>query len=111
MKKIDVNSIPVSTHIFGREIITKIDEPHVRMQGKFGEARIGPNEIAVVTECSTGKITPEEIKLTYLHELIHFILNFTGYDRVIDEGKKIEEEQFVELLASGFYQYLKNVKY
>ena len=43
--------------------------------------------------------------------MIHFILNFTGFETMIRDQEKIDLEQFVELMASGIYQYEKTKKY
>ncbi len=114
MKKpiiIDYNSIPKQIELFGRTIKTIDDSEKLSINKNYGEARYGINELALNTLIDNKKITSEEIKLTYLHEMIHFILIFAGYDSILRENTKIDLEQFIELLAVGFYQYEKSVKY
>lgn len=107
-KPIGINRIPKEVDIFGRKIKTVIDNDS---HGRFGEARYGVNEIMVNDKIMGKDCTEEENKLTYLHELTHFILTFTGFDDLIGKGEKINLEQLVELIASGIYQYEKSAKY
>lgn len=108
---IDHNSVPKSIQLFGRTIETINDSDHLNVKKCFGEARYGENNIALSDKVGNTPITEEEIKLTYLHEMMHFILNFTGYQEIIEKNIKIDLEQFVELMSSGIYQYEKSAEY
>jgi hypothetical protein len=108
---INHDSIPKQIELFGRTIKTVDDSAELGYNKHLGEARYGANEVAVATNIMGNKINPEEIKLTYLHEILHFILSFTGYQEIIKNDTKIDLEQFIELLASGIYQYEKSAKY
>jgi hypothetical protein len=110
-KPIALNGIPKSIELFGRTIRTIDDTEKLGISGNYGEARYGVNEIAVNRLIHGKEITPDELKSTYLHELLHFILNFTGYEMIIRDGGRIDLEQFIELVASGIYQYEKSAKY
>lgn len=105
-KPIDHNSIPKEITIFGRKIKTLLSH---NLESKYGEARYGANEIQVNTRVSGTEITKEENKLTYIHEMMHFILNFTGYERVLSD--KVDIEQFIELMSAGIYQYEESRKF
>lgn len=105
----DYNKIPKSIEIFGRTIQTILPES---LEGRYGESRYGINEIAVGNKMPSGKeVSIEEKKVTYLHEMLHFILNFTGFQQQIIENKPIDLEQFIETVAGGIYQYEKTAKY
>lgn len=103
------NRIPKTAEIFGRIVITDRKEvlPNV-----YGEARYGQNTIGIAETLTDGcKVSDEEKKITYLHELLHFILMFTGFDNLLRTKQKIDIEQFVELLAAGIYQYEKSATF
>jgi len=108
---IDHNSIPKSIEIFGRTVEVIDDTPNLNVSRDYGQARYGCNQIALSNKVNNGNITEEEKKLTFIHEMFHFILNFTGYESIIREGGKIELEQFIELLSAGIYQYEKSALY
>jgi hypothetical protein len=104
------NSIPKSVELFGRLIKTSNESTKLNLTRNFGEARYGLNQIALAFHINGEPITPEETKITYLHEMLHFILNFTGYEMQLRE-KGIDIEQFIELMASAIFQYEKTAKY
>lgn len=103
------NSIPKQVELFGRTVRT-VDETGKMDSHNFGQARYGCNQIAISKVVGGNEVTDEELKLTYLHELMHFILNFTGFESQIKQTN-IDMEQFVELMAAGIYQYEKSGKY
>jgi hypothetical protein len=109
--KITVNSIPKQIELFGRTIKTLDDTIVLNVKKCYGEARYGTNEIALSKLVNGGEVSDEENKCTYIHEMLHFILNFTGYQSIIENGGKIELEQFIELLSAGIYQYEKSAQY
>lgn len=102
--------IPKTVELFGRVIRTYNETAKLNLTGNFGEARYGSNQIALAFDVKGAPVTPEELKITYLHELLHFILNFTGFE-VQMRDKGIDIEQFIELMAAGIYQYEKTAKY
>ena len=103
------NSIPKTIELFGR-LIKVSDETGSINSKAFGEARYGSNQIAVSKTVGSNHVTGEELKLTFLHEMFHFILNFTGFEKQFVE-KGIDLEQFVELMAVGIFEYEKSAKY
>lgn len=109
--EINYNSIPKSIELFGRTVETIDDSTILNVKKLYGEARYGTNVIAISNLVGDRPVTDEEIKLTYLHEMMHFILNFTGFQEMILENKKIDLEQFVELMSAGIYQYEKSAQY
>lgn len=104
-------TIPKKIELFGRTISIIDDTEKLNLKGNYGEARYGINEIALNLKFKDKNISVDEVKTTYLHEMLHFILNFTGYEQIIRNGEKIDIEQFIELLASGIYQYEKSAEY
>lgn len=106
-----VTDIPTEVELFGRKITTIYDTDKLSILRNYGEARYGVNEIAINRKIESNLVSADELKSTYLHELLHFILNFTGYESVIKNGERIDIEQFVELVSSGIYQYEKSAKY
>lgn len=104
------NRIPRSVELFGRLIKTYNETAKLNLTGNYGEARYGSNQIALALDVKGAPVTPEELKITYLHEMLHFILNFTGFQQQF-QNKEIDIEQFIELLAAGIYQYEKTAKY
>ena len=104
------NQIPKTIDLFGRTLTTVDDSTRLNLLKLFGEARHGINHIVLSGVVNDRKISDEELKLTYLHEMLHFILIFAGYDPII-RASDIDIEQFIELLASGIYQYEKSADY
>lgn len=109
--KKDYNSIPKQVEMFGRTIMTVDDTDRLSILRNYGEARYGSNEIALNSRIGDRPVSVEELKLTYIHEMFHFILNFTGYETIIKDNIKIDLEQFIELIAAGVYQYEKTAKF
>lgn len=105
------NRVPKQIELFGRTIKTLDETERLTQSRNYGEARYGVNEIALNTKINGNPVTKDELKATYLHELLHFILNFTGYEMIIRDGGRIDLEQFIELVAAGIYQYEKTAKY
>lgn len=99
--------IPSEVELFGRKIQTIDETERLTLTKNFGEARYGINKIAL----NRNNVSSDELKLTYLHEMLHFILNFTGYQELINKSDTIDLEQFIELLSSGIYQYEKSAKF
>ena len=87
-KPADYNLIPKTVELFGRVVKTVDDTERLNLVRNFGEARYGFNEIAIARSLSTSPISEEEIKLTYLHEMMHFILNFTGFETIIQKEER-----------------------
>lgn len=111
IENINYNSIPKEIEIFGRTIKTVDHSEKLNAINVYGEARYGSNEIEMTYYLPDRTISEEELKLTYLHEMFHFILNFTGYEEILKSIGKVDMEQFIELMATGFYQYEKSKKY
>lgn len=104
------NRIPNQVELFGRVIKTVDDSIVLNLIRVFGQARAGVNQIALCTNIGGEVIAPEELKVTYIHELLHFVLQFTGYETILRD-KGIDIEQFIELLSSSIYQYEKSAKF
>ena|SRR5688572_706686 len=105
----EYNRIPKKIELFGRVLTTIEDNAKLNFTRSFGEARYGVNQIAIANRFAELDIPNDERKITYLHEMLHFILNFTGYEKAI--GDAVDIEQFIELMASAIYQYEKSAEY
>lgn len=111
MSKPAYQLIPKQIELFGRVIKTFLDTERLGIKGVYGEARYGENQIGINPKMGSGAdVSDDEIKLTYLHEMLHFILNFTGIEKQLLDAE-FDVEQFIELVASGIYQYEKTAKY
>ena len=111
MSKPQYQKVPKQIELFGRVVKTFFDAEKLGIRGVYGEARYGQNEIGINPKMQSGAaVSDDEIKLTYLHEMMHFILNFTGLEKQLHDSQ-FDVEQFIELLASGIYQYEKSAKY
>lgn len=111
MTKPTYKKIPKQIELFGRVIKTFYDSDRLGVKNVYGEARYGQNQIGINKKLQSGAdVSDDEIKLTYLHEMLHFILNFTGLEKQLHDTD-FDVEQVIELLASGIYQYEKSAKY
>lgn len=102
--------VPKQIDLYGRTVKTFDDSERLNIAGNFGEARYGINQIALALNMGGQKIPADELKMVYLHELMHFILYFTGFEKLLVE-RGIDLEQFVDSMANGIYQYEKSAKY
>lgn len=103
--------IPKEIELYGRTIKVAMESEKLGLKGVFGEARYGENNILLnPTTLSGTDVSADEIKLTFIHEMLHFILNFTGLQKQLEDSE-FDLEQFIELLSAGIYQYEKSAKY
>lgn len=103
--------IPKQIEIYGRTIKVLMESEKLGAKSVFGEARYGENAIHLNPLTLTGNdVSADEIKLTFIHEMLHFILNFTGLQKQLEDSD-FDLEQFIELLSAGIYQYEKSAKY
>lgn len=99
------NSIPKTTEIFGRVIQTIIDNEKMDKLDLIGQADFINNAVYLSDSSEDNKFPLDELKITYIHEILHFILNFGEYDKIFEE-KGIDIEHFIDVVASGIYQAL-----
>ena len=99
--------IPKSTQIFGREL--KVEHKETKVSGLYGEINLRTGIVTLAKNTKEYPISPDELEVTYLHEITHFILNKTGFEeKLVKAG--IDLEDIVETFAMGMYDALKNSK-
>lgn len=100
-----------NTQIFGREI--KIEHRHVKEDCKsstlYGSIDLKTGTVILRKSQVGDWISDDEREITYLHEIIHFILNKMGYEEKLEKAN-INLEDLVETIAIGIYDALKNAK-
>ncbi|KKK65556.1 hypothetical protein LCGC14_2972980, partial [marine sediment metagenome] len=63
------------------------------------------NKITLASKEARRTISKDEIDITFIHEVIHFILQKTKYPDLNND------EQFVTLMARALHQVLTTIKY
>lgn len=99
------NQVPKSTEIFGRTIEVVINDQEMDDKKLLGEARYHINKIFLAKIVDGDNLPEDEKMITFIHEVLHFILAFSGYEEIFKK-KKIDIEQFIESMASGIYEAL-----
>lgn len=99
--------IPYEFSLFGMTIRVEWDDTLVDREDCQGTAYYRENRITL--QSFDGKNfknrAKEQIEVTFLHELFHMIFNSMGRQELN------EDEKFIKLLSSLFYQYLVTAKY
>ena len=85
--------------IYNGQIIDIVFEDDLEDDDKIGEARYNNNQIALQSP-KNDEYCVNQIEVTYLHEVIHTILENMGYK------KESNNEHLVEVLATGMYQFI-----
>lgn len=95
--------IPNRTEILSRKVKVKFEHDNVR--GINGNIDCNTGEMTLYTNYRGIAFPQEEVEITYLHEIMHFILAKTGWSSKLDK-RGIDEEELVEDIAIGIYQAL-----
>jgi Zn-dependent peptidase ImmA (M78 family) len=95
--------IPLKFNLIDKEISVEISDSIRDYYCLNGHCIIDKGLIQV--QSNNPSLPPEEMELTFLHELVHMILMTIGYTKISDD------EQFVELFARCFHQYKKTAIY
>lgn len=97
-------NIPKTIQIIGREIKIEYDENIMRDDDNIGLAKIREGKILLVPiGTKTTNVTKESIEVTFIHELLHYILHSTRY------YKLHSDEDFVSRISEVLYQVIKQI--
>lgn len=97
--------IPGSFELFAQKIKIQYDEQLGFEKQCYGIADYDKNLILLQPNTNGCERDEDQIEQTYLHEIIHFILNRGGY------SKLSKNEDFVDSFSNGLHQVLKSSKY
>jgi len=97
------------TQVFGRDIKITFVNKEDTSENKiwYGAVNLRTSEIYLRKENKGNHINKDEIEITYIHELMHYILTKAGYSQKL-ENAGIDEEELVEMIAVGLYDAIKN---
>jgi hypothetical protein len=94
--------IPKSFWLLGNKINVEYNE-NLIMDGTLGKSYLDENRIELLTTIGRIVRTPESVKQTYLHELVHLIFYHSGYKDLTLDEKLVE--MFAQLLYQAFVTY------
>ena len=97
--------IPKRVKLFGSTINIIFDDKTCESNSGYGSAIFKEDIIYLRKNAHGNGIKETEIECTYLHEIIHFILNKNGYNKLCDD------EDFVSRLARSLHQVLTTQEY
>lgn len=97
--------IPEKFDIFGQTFKVVLDDELYETTGNMGECNNHTGIIKLQTDVSGYRLSGDEIKETYLHEVIHAIFSKIGFKSLCND------ENLVELFANALYQVLKTSEY
>jgi hypothetical protein len=95
--------IPKSFKLHGQTIKVKYVTNLVYKQGAFGQAKYVENRIELQPNTKDVPVPYEQVEETFLHEMIHHILNHMGGKY---ESELKSDEEFVEGFAQLLHQGL-----
>ena len=97
--------IPTQFEIGGRTVKIKYKKNMVDESDSVGYARYRKNEIWLQEKCDGVYRHPDQIQESYCHEIVHWILNMMG------ENKLNDDEKMVSQFAQYLHQILKTSEY
>lgn len=97
--------IPHSFQLQGRTIEVVFDNERCNSAGAFGLADLNFNKILLANSHDGKDLPSSMIQFTLLHEVIHFVLDSMG------EEKLGANEKFVDQMAGYLHQILETSKY
>lgn len=104
--------IPKSFKILGQTIrVVFTGEPFNDRDGTMGYASYRRNEVQLRPSTEVTPLSEEQLEMNFLHELLHFIVYFSG---AAVSGKKDylhQEEEFIDLTAGLLHQALSTMEY
>lgn len=107
-KKLDyykLYGIPRSIFVFAHKIDIIFDEKLADDYNYNGLADYNKGIIILQPDCEGFHRTPESVRTTFWHEVIHFILRTLGYEKLA------EDETFVSLMGYAIHQIIDTAKY
>jgi len=96
--------IPKELKIIGRTIKVVVDDELTNRNDTYGEAHYRYDKIYLQPRVKGIPRTPQSIQITFLHEIIHFILEG------LRESDLRNNEKFVGPFSEVLYQVLKDNK-
>lgn len=96
--------IPKEIQIVGRKYKIKFDNADMEQEDSAGMIRYRIQEITLKDKYGDQKRSPECIKISFLHELIHAMLY------AINEHQLRNEENFCNKLSEVLYQVVKQIE-
>lgn len=96
--------IPVSVELMGNLIEVILRDDLLSEKERIGEAVLDQYKIHIQNP-NTGPIAVQLAEQAYWHELVHFMLHFTGYTELCFD------EKLVDLLGQLLYQASKTASY
>lgn len=97
-------TIPATIQIAHKTIQVKMRDDLVFEEDKQGIASQRRNEIWIQANCDGWAMSHEDTVETYIHEVLHFVLNATGYP---DQSS---DEMFVGRMSRGIAQAILTAK-
>lgn len=98
--------IPKKIKVIGRELEIEWDKELIAREDVKGQASFRYQTLKIQPSTSSYPRKQEDIEITFLHEILHFIFFYIEAER--DCGK--EYEKLVTRLAEVLYQVLKDNK-
>ena len=109
MRKRKYPNIPNQTEILGRKIVVKYNTPRLIERGLYGSMNCVTGELHLAETVAGNKVPVEEIEITYWHEVLHYIFNKNGYEKIFHDNN-IDLEKIVEDTAVGIHQAINKAK-
>jgi len=92
--------IPKSFKLFGSTITVTFDNDKCCSNASYGLTHYKSNAITLTDKAHGNMIDHNEVEASFLHEMVHFILNRLGYDDLSDD------EKFVKQVSKALHQCL-----
>lgn len=97
--------IPTEFNILGKTIKVEFKDDYCSGANIYGQANHPENTIYLTTRLQSRIIALENVEHTYLHEVVHHILQAMG------ETELNNSEKFVDLFSGILHQVLTTSKY
>lgn len=96
--------IPEEIQIAGRHIKIIIDPKLADNNDNLGESKFKTNEIILQPNTEHYRLASDNVNITFLHEIIHFILDILAYQHLN------KNESFINKISELFYQVIKQIE-
>ena len=101
----EIYSIPREFKIFSKTIKVFFDEKLADRFGYNGLSNFKESTILIQPSCESYYRDYEDVKITFWHEVVHFVLKNLNYDEMA------EDEEFIRLFAPALRQVIATSKY
>lgn len=95
--------IPESFNLFGQTFKVNFKKNLMKDMGYYGVSYFDVNLIEL--QEPNEELSVEQVEVTFLHELMHMVLQNAHYD------KESKNEKFVDTIANLLHQFFKSSKY